>query len=165
MIVGHIVTHSLVYAGIVNGYLLLLMVTMSSRIWGYSDYPDRVKSKVPPQTRREKLLAGITGLPWLLFVVGFPVLSTYLLKAKLGNEISFWLALLSLTLLTVPACLGDVIILDWLVITKITPRFVVMPGTEAKDYKDFSRHFRAHAKAGLVQMVLSVALAGVVWYF
>ncbi len=85
MIRAHIITHSLFFAAIVNGYLLLMMVTVSPRVWGYSDYPEAIKAKVPPQTAKEKRLAGIVGIPWFIFLIGFPIISTYALKSKLGG--------------------------------------------------------------------------------
>ena len=48
MILTHIVTHALFFAVIVNGYLLLMMLTTSPRVWGYSDYSEAIKAKVPP---------------------------------------------------------------------------------------------------------------------
>lgn len=159
------ITHGLFYAGIVTGYLLLLMITTSPRVWGYSDYSQAIKDKVPLQTKREKLLATIVGLPWFLFVLGFPIFSTYVLKSKLGNEIPFWMAFLNLFLLVLLATLGDLLILDWLVVSKITPKFVIIPGTVKEDYKDFSHHFKGHAKAAVVQILICLIIAGIVWYF
>ena len=89
MVVTHLIAHGLFFAVIFNGYLFLIMVLTSPRVWGYADYPEVVKQKVPPQTRREKLLATVIGLPWIIFVVGFPIFSTYALKSKLGAEIPF----------------------------------------------------------------------------
>jgi len=65
------------------------MVSTSPRVWGYSDYSEAIKAKVPPQTWKEKRLALIIGLPWIIFAVGFPIYSTYMLKSKLGGEIPF----------------------------------------------------------------------------
>jgi hypothetical protein len=64
MVVAHLITHGLFFTFIVIGYLLLVMILTSPRIWGYADYPEVIKNKVPPQTRREKLLATLIGLPW-----------------------------------------------------------------------------------------------------
>ncbi len=58
MVLTHILTHGLVFAFIVNGYLLLMMLTTSPRVWGYADYSEAIKLKVPPQTREEKRLAS-----------------------------------------------------------------------------------------------------------
>ena len=165
MILTHILTNSLFFAVIVNGYLLLMMITTSPRVWGYSDYSEAIKAKVPPQTAREKRLAMIIGLPWMIFTLGFPIFSTYVLKSKLGGEIPFWIAFLSMFALVSLATLGDLVILDWLIVNKITPKFVIIPGTEKADYQDFSHHYRAHARAAVVLVLLSIIFAGIVWYF
>ena len=98
-------------------------------------------------------MALIVGMPWLLFVLGFPVISTYMLKARLGEEIPFWLAFLNLFVMLLLFNIGDLLILDWLVISRLTPRFVIIPGTVAEDYKDFSHHYKGHAKAAIFQML------------
>ena len=112
MVLTHLVAHSLFFAIIVNGYLFLIMVSTSPRVWGYSDYSEAIKAKVPPQTRKEKRLALIIGLPWIIFTLGFPIYSTYILKSKLGGEIPFWTALLNVFVLVFLATLGDFVILD-----------------------------------------------------
>ena len=165
MVLTHLVAHSLFFATIVNGYLFLIMVSTSPRVWGYSDYSEAIKAKVPPQTWKEKRLALIIGLPWIIFTVGFPIYSTYVLKSKLGGEIPFWTAFLNVFALVFLATLGDLVILDWFIINKITPEFVMIPGTEKVDYQDFSHHYKAHARAAVPLVLLCIILAGIVWYF
>ena len=162
MVVEHLVKHGLFYALVVNLYLFVLMVSTSPRIWGYSDYPQIVKDKIPPQTRREKLVATLVGLPWFIFTFGFPLFSTYVLRANLGGEIDFWTAFLNMFILTTLATLGDLVILDWFIINKITPNFVIIPGTEAADYKDFSHHYKGHARASIILFGICILVAGVV---
>lgn len=164
MIISHLLTHGLLYMITATGYLFIFMRTTSPRVWGYTDYPEAIKKKVAPQTKKEKLLAIIVGVPWLLFVLGFPIVSTYLLKAKLGNEIPFWVAFLNLFLLILLFTIGDLLILDWLVISKLTPKFVIIPGTAEEDYKDFSHHYKGHAKAAIIQILLCLIIAGIVSY-
>lgn len=165
MVVTHLITHGLFFAVIFNGYLLLVMVLTSPRVWGYTDYPEVIKYKVPPQTRGEKLLSAVIGLPWLIFVLGFPIFSTYVLKSKLGDEIPFLIAFLNLFVLFLLATVGDLVILDWLIVSKITPKFVIIPGSERADYKDFSHHYKAHAKALVGLILVCLVIAGIVWYF
>jgi hypothetical protein len=153
-------TLGLIYGAAITGYLFVFMITFSPRVWGYKDYSEAVKKKVAPQTRKEKTLAAIIGLPWLVFVLGFPIYSTFVLKAKLGAQISFLRAFLHIIVLFMFATFGDLVLLDWLVISKITPKFVVIPGTVKEDYKDFSHHFRGHAKAIIPMIILAVIMAG-----
>ena len=160
MIMKHVITHGLFYGFVVTGYLFLCMITFSPRVWGYKDYPDRIKKKVPAQTKKEKTLAAIVGLPWFIFVMGFPVFSTFALRSKLANEISFATALLNVFVMFLFAILGDLVLLDWIVLSKITPKFVIIPGTIKEDYKDFSHHFKGHAKATIPIIILGLIIAG-----
>jgi hypothetical protein len=107
----------------------------------------------------------VIGLPWFVFVLGFPIFSTFALKSKLGDEIPFLTAFLNVFVLSLLATLGDLVILDWLIVSKITPGFVIIPGSEKADYKDFSHHYKAHARATIGLILLSLMIAGIVWYF
>jgi hypothetical protein len=162
MVGTHIITHGLFYGAVLTGYLFLLMITLSPRVWGYKDYPDIVKKKVPAQTGKEKMLGAIVGLPWFVFVMGFPVFSTLALKSKLGGEISFATALLNVLVMFFFGTLGDLVLIDWLIISEITPKFVIIPGSVKEDYKDFSHHFKGHAKAAIPLTVLCLIIGGLV---
>jgi hypothetical protein len=162
MVKTHILTHGLIYGGILNGYLLLFMITFSPRVWGYKDYPDVIKKKVPAQTRKEKILGVVVGLPWFLFVLGFPVFSTFALKSRMGDEISFLTAFLNVFVMVLLGTLGDLVLLDWLLISKITPPFVIIPGTVKEDYRDFSHHYKGHARASVPLIVFALIIAGLV---
>jgi hypothetical protein len=154
--------HGVIYGGSITGYIFLLMVTTSSRVWGYQDYPDRVKEKVPPQTKRERRMAGVFSVPFLLFSLVFPVYSVLGLKVLMGGGISFMDAFVHLLILMASVTFGDLVLLDWLIISKITPGFVVIPGSEVEDYKDFSHHYRGHLRAAVVMVIISVVIALIV---
>ncbi|MFX0182000.1 MAG: hypothetical protein ACFE95_02865 [Candidatus Hodarchaeota archaeon] len=162
MFFTYVILHGLFYASIGTGYLFLFMITFNPRVWGYQDYPEAIKKKVPPQTRQERLLAGIVSVPWFIFTLGFPLVSTYMLKLQLGGEISFEIAFLNIFVLFLFFTFGDLVILDWLLISKITPRFVIIPGTQVEDYKDFSHHYKAHAIATIPLLLLCVVFAAIV---
>lgn len=159
MLTSFSLIHGLIYGVCITGYLLLLMVTTSPRIWGYKDYPEKVKEKVPPQTRRERILAGILGIPFLIFAFTFPVYSVLALKTQLGGIVPFLDAFIHLMILFAFITFGDLVLLDWLLISKITPSFVVIPGSEAEDYKDFSHHFRSHLRAAVIMVIVNAVIA------
>ena len=151
--------HGIFYSLVVNGYLFSLMITLSPRIWGYQDYPETIKQKVPPQTKHERAIAGIAGIPFLLFTFGFPVYSVLRLRAQLGGEISFEIAVIHLLVLVLLTSFFDMVVLDWFIISKVTPDFVIIPGSDVEDYKDFSHHYRAHAKATIILIVVCLIIA------
>jgi hypothetical protein len=162
MVITHLIIHGLFYGIMVIGYLFLIMIMFSPRVWGYKDYPDVVKRKVPAQTQKEKMLGAGIGLPWFVFVLGFPIFSTLALKSKLGGKISFTLALLNVLIMVIFATLGDLVLLDWIVVSKITPKFVIIPGTDKEDYRDFSHHYKDHAKAIIPLIILCLIIAGLI---
>jgi hypothetical protein len=162
MLIEHFITHGLLYSITVTGYLFILMVATSPRVWGYTDYSQEIKNKVPPQTSDEKRLAMLVAIPWFIFTLGFPIYSTISLKSKLLNDIPLWIAFLNLFVLFLLATVGDLVFLDWLIVSKITPQFVIIPGTEVEDYKDFSHHFKGHAKATVVLIPVLLIIAGII---
>jgi hypothetical protein len=162
VVLKQMLMHGLAFALVVDGYLFLMMVSTSPRIWGYHDYPEVVRGKVPAQTKREKVIAAILGLPWILFVLAFPVFSTYALRSSLGGEIPFLVAFLNPLVLLQLANLGDLLILDWLIVSRITPGFVIIPGSTEEDYKDMSHHYRGHVKASAAMVLLSLVIGAVV---
>jgi len=164
MVFSYILLNSLFYAMIGTVYLLAFMYFFNPRIWGYQDYPDRIKEKVLPQTRRERGIAGLVAIPWMIFIVGFPIYSTFMLKIQQGNEIELLLAFLNILLMVTLFFLGDLVILDWLIISKWTPDFVIIEGSEKADYKDFSHHYRGHAIAAIPLLFICLVLAAVVTY-
>lgn len=165
MVLWHIVVHALAYGAVVTGYLFLCMISVSPRVWGYHDYPPAIKQKVPAQTRKEKIGAAVLGIPWIAFVVGFPVWSSLVLEGRLGGHLPFLPGLANVLAQFLVATVGDLVVLDWLIVSRLTPSFVVIPGTVKEDYRDFSHHFRAHAKAAMAMVVLGTAIVGALWWW
>jgi len=164
MILNHLLIHSFLYAIVVNGYLFLMMVTLSPRVWGYSDYSQEIKDKVPPQTAKEKRHAILVSIPLLIFTLGFPIYSTLVLKGKLLNEIPVDIAFLNLSALFMSLTIVDLLILDWLIVSKITPKFVIIPGTTKEDYQDFSHHYKAQVKATFIIIPILFVIALIISY-
>jgi hypothetical protein len=165
VVINHLITHGLFFGTVSTVYLFLIMLVFSPRVWGYEDYPERIKQKVRPQTKKEKTLAAIVSLPWFVFVLAFPFYSTIALKARLGGEIPFLTAFLNLLMLFVFATIGDLVILDWLIVSRITPKFVIIPGSDREDYRDFSRHYIGHAKALAIVIPIILLAAAAMSFF
>ena len=165
MVFAIIICNGLLYTLIGAGYLLIFMVTFNPRIWGYQDYPDRIKEKIPSQTRRERIIAGLVGMPWLFFILAYPLISTAFLETELGGEIPFEIAFLNLFFMVFLFFLVDLVVLDWLIISKITPKFVIIDGTSPKDYKDFSHHFKGHLIASIPLALICVIFSVIIVVF
>jgi hypothetical protein len=84
------------------------------------------------------------------------------LRAALGGEIPFLVAFLNPLVLLQLFNLSEVLILDWLIVSRITPSFVIIPGSTADDYKNMSHHYRGHVRASAVMVLLSLIIGAVV---
>jgi hypothetical protein len=162
MVFEKIVLNGLFYTALCTLYLLLLMITLNPRIWGYQDYPETIKAKVPKQTRKERVIAGLVGLPWFFFLLAFPVLSTLFLKTEFDGALPFEIAFLNIFFMVFLFFLVDLVVLDWLLISKITPKFVIIDGTTPDDYKDFSHHYKGHLLAVVPLLLLCVVFSAII---
>lgn len=165
MLLEYATFHGLFFGSVITGYLLFIMVSFNPRVWGYQDYSDAIKTKILPQTKHEKRIAIIIGIPFFIFIIGFPIYSSIMLKTQFIGELSFVTAFIHLLILFFFGTIGDRVILDWLIISKITPSFVIIQGTDEEDYKNFSHHYRGHALAALPILILCVMIAALVSYF
>jgi energy-converting hydrogenase Eha subunit B len=55
----------------------------------------------------------------------------------------------------------DLLILDWLIFCTLTPKFMILPGTEGMaGYKDYGFHFRGFLIGCIICLVSALAFAG-----
>lgn len=162
----NILLHGSITIILLIGYLLPMMRFLSPRIWGYSDYPNEIKERVPPQTEHERKIAAILFIPFLIMMIGIPFVSTMILKNSYGGNLPILDAFLNAFGVLMMGNLADLFILDWLIVGTITPSWVILPGTEdMKDtaYKDFRwSHAKGHVPGTLFLAVLSLILALIV---
>jgi hypothetical protein len=85
-------------------------------------------------------------------------------STALASGASYWeiSGLLFLFFLSFDIC--DTFILDLLIFCGITPRFIVIEGTERKDYKNVSYHLKSGAK-GLIILTIAALVLGAVIFF
>jgi hypothetical protein len=163
-----ILFYGLIFSVIVNLYLFIMMVLTSPRVWAYSDYPKSITDDVPPPTSREKKIAGVIGIPYLILVLGIPILSTIILESSYVGTIPLLDAFLNLYGILLIGNITEVLLLDFLIVGTITPDFVIIPGTEHlrdTEYKAFrAHHGKAHLRAIIGMAILSLILAALLVY-
>ena len=146
---------------LVASLLLIVSLRLNPRIW-LQDYPEDIQNKVPPKTGQEKRLSLIFGLPFLVLLAAVPFVSTLALKRQDGG-VSFLQLFLNAFGVVFAFNLVDLLLLDWLMFCTITPRSVVIPGTEGmKGYKDYSYHFKASVIGTVLSIVAGLVIAGIV---
>jgi hypothetical protein len=140
---------------------LVVTLWVNPRIFLH-DYPPNIQEKVPPKTRSERCLTYVFGLPFILLLLISPFFSTLSIKVQ-GNT-QFWILWLNATGVLFVFSLVDWLILDWLIFCTLTPRFVVIPGSEGMaEYKDYGFHFRGFLKGIVYCCVGGLVIAGFIY--
>ncbi len=106
------------------------------------DYPKEVIKNVEEKTAKEKREALLFGLPFVTILFIYPLLFGIYGKFIIGFKfLENWLSILSVIF---SFNLIDLLIIDWLVFCAITPKFIIIPGTQGNPgYKDYHFHFDA----------------------
>jgi hypothetical protein len=161
-----ILIDGLIFSAAGSVYLVLLLVYNSRLFMSEGDYPPDVIAAAMPRTKEEKRLSAILSSPWLVWSIGFPLYSTIVFLQNTGGDAAFGLAFAHAFLILFSFWLVDLVVLDWLMFCTITPKFIVIPGTEGfAGYKDVGFHLRAHFGKGLVILVVSgLVIGGAAWF-
>lgn len=123
------------------------------------DYPGAIRASVAPQSAAERRVARLVGVPFVLLLLLVPAWSSWTMPGHDGALPSFGALFVNTFVVASIFNVVDWLVLDWLVFCTITPRVVVIPGTEGmRAYKDYAFHFRGF----VVGTVLSAALAAIV---
>lgn len=108
----------------VGSTYLLVLLRFNPRIF-LGHYPKEIQEVVPPRSKKERRRAL-----WLGLLIGAPFGSALLWRtATLGSHSFLELFAYAFGVLFI-FNLVDLVILDWLIVCWIKPRWVILPGTE-----------------------------------
>ena len=97
-----------------------------------------------------------------MIVFGVPLLSILRLDQMVAGVPSFLEVFVNIFTLFLVFNIVDLLILDWLIFCAITPRFIVLPGTEGMaGYKDYGFHFRGFLIGCVICLVSGLVFAGI----
>lgn len=145
---------SLLIAGI-----LLAMGWMNPRLM-LQDYPKDIQAVVPPKTAQEKRQTLYWGIPFWLVLLGGPAAAALTAKAAHQGFLEIFLSAFGVVFLF---NLVDWLIIDWLIICTITPKFVVIPGTEGMaGYKNYAMHFKGFLIGTALSVIVGLIIATLV---
>jgi len=141
--------------------LVLAMTRYKPRLWlNPREVPADIYAAVPAQSPAEKRAFQWLNIPIFFILAFLPLWSTLRfaqLQPEAGFSLLFWHAFLVALLPT----LGDLLIIDWLLLNTITPDFVVFSGTKGlPGYKDYGFHLRAHLRLLPMQVAGAATMAG-----
>lgn len=149
---------------IVGGIYILAVVAFNPRlILNEGDLPPDILAAVPPKTEKEKRLAFILGTPFLIGIIAVPLVSTLQFRQQAGGDVAFLSLFLHPFFVLMIFNLFDLLVLDLLLLCTITPRFMVVPGTEGfAGYKDYSFHIKQHVRSLPFQALSTLLIAVIV---
>ncbi len=160
---GRILLHGAVLSAL--GSLILMGAVYFNPRFARQDLPKDIRDATPPLSKREKWQALALAVPFFALVVFIPLLSGLTLEAPDGGQVSFLVLFLHIFGVIFVFNLVDLLILDCLIYCTITPKFVVIPGTEGlPGYKNYGHQIRAHLRGTVLQSVLALLLAWVVTF-
>lgn len=129
------------------------------------DYPQAIQEMIPPKDEQERKLSLILGIPFLILLFGIPLFSTIFLK-KHNPDFSFLSLAFNAFGVAFAFNIMDWLILDWLIFCTITPKVMVLPGSEgAAAYKNYWFHFRGFLIGTVFSIVTGLIIGGVALLF
>lgn len=126
------------------------------------DLPPDILAAVPPRTDEEKRQAKIAMVPLFILLIGGMLYSAVTFYLQSGpNFFELWAHAF---LIVVFISTADLVIVDWLVLNTITPKWAVFPGTEGfAGYKDYAFHGRAHLRVLPAQIIGGAVIAALIF--
>jgi hypothetical protein len=160
-----VVTHGLLSGVILSAILfpmILLLVRINPEIM-LRDYPPDIQAKYGPmrdRSRRQRLPVAL-----LFLAVMFGVIAASLAPVLNGIDPPrlFTTAFVHLFAMFFGFNMLDWLVLDWLIVVTLRPRFLILPGTEGMaGYADYAFHFRGFLIGIPIAFVASLVLSGLV---
>ncbi len=136
---------------------LLLLIKKNPR-YMMQDYPEEITKNIEAKTAKEKREYLRFGLPFILILLLYPLL--FGLYGKFIFDYSFITNFLAILVILFSFNVVDLLILDWLIFCYITPKFIVIPGTEGHPgYQNYGYHMKGFLKGSGFAVIGSFVFA------
>ena len=126
------------------------------------DYPEDIQKAATlseptdRQKRNAKLFGTIGSFVIFASLMGFGLVQFY------HKDLSFLAILIHIFIIGMIWNVIDLLIMDWLIICIITPKWVVIEGTEGcKGYKDYMYHFKGFLIGCVYTTIMALIITGV----
>jgi hypothetical protein len=143
---------------VASAYLLVLL-RFNPRMF-LRHFPKEIREIVPPRSQKERRMSILLGVPLGLLFIGSTFASALLWRASAQGSLSFWELFAHVFGLFFLFNLVDLLILDWLIVCKFTPRWLIIPGTEHIVMpKEYLYHFKGFLLGIVVSVIGGLAVA------
>lgn len=147
----NLLTHLILY-NLMASILIYGSLAYQPRLWLHR-MPPEIRSKVPPKTPEEKKRFLWIALPFILLLFAYPILYVIQMGTNLVTSFGMLVAFLA------GFAVWDTLVLDILIFCMLTPRFILIGGTERADYSNMKYHLASGAKGLVMSVVFSGLLA------
>lgn len=157
-----VIESGLIFGGLVTAWLVVVVVgslLWNPEIWVH-DAPPEMRAALPPKSDRAR--RQTTWVAAVMFGGLFALLIGQILglSALPGGYPGFWPVVVAIWLALQLFNLVDLVLIDWLLIETIRPRWATLPGAEAfSDRRFYGFHFRGFLKGFVGITVASVVIA------
>lgn len=146
---------SLAWSGVLSA-LILMSLHRNPRIWLH-DFPKAIRESVTEKTEEEQKLARTYGLLFGPIFVGVPIVTALYYSQEPALQIFLHIFVMAVTFNLI-----DLLIVDWLLICRLTPNWVVIPGTSEPPiydaYKDYWFHFVGFLKGIVISAIVAATV-------
>lgn len=144
---------------IVFGILTTIMMIINPR-YELHGYPSDIKKIVPPKTKKEQREFKLIGIPIMTLLAVYLIYTTVQEYSKI--QANYFNLFLHCFIVIVICSIFDLLVMDWLIFCTITPRFIVIPGSEGDPaYKDYKFHFIGFPRGLIGCAILAGFISGI----
>jgi hypothetical protein len=149
---------------VVASTYLLVLLRFNPRIF-LKHFPKEIRKIVPPKSEKERRISILLGVPLGLLFIGSTFASALLWRASAQGSRSFWELFAHVFGLFFLFNLVDLLILDWLIVCRFTPSWLIIPGTEhIMMPKEYLYHFKGFLMGTVVSVIGGLAIAALLHF-
>jgi hypothetical protein len=142
--------------------MVLVLVRINPEIM-LGDYPPDIQAKYGPMSERSKRQRIPVAILFLVVMFAIVAASFAPILGAVDRPRLFLASFTNLFVVFSVFNILDWLVLDWLIVVTLRPRFLVLPGTDGMaGYGDYAFHFRGFLIGIAITLVASVLLSGLV---
>jgi hypothetical protein len=150
---------------VVSSTYLLVLLRFTPRMF-LRHFPKEIREVAPPKSEKERRISILLGAPFGLLFIGYIFASALLWRASAQESPSFWELFAHAFGLFFLFNLVDLLILDWLIVCRFTPSWLVIPGTEHVVMpKEYLYHFKGFLTGTVVSAIGALGIAALLHLF
>ena len=150
-------------SAVASTYLLVLLRFIPRMFLEH--FPKEIRAIVPPKSDKERRMSILLGVPLGLLFLGSTFASALSYRASAQRSLSFWELFAHVFGLFFLFNLVDLLILDWLIVCRFTPRWLVIPGTEHLVMpKEYFYHFKGFLTGTAVSVIGGLAITALLHF-